>query len=63
MIKVTVGMSLCQHYGQCVAEAPAVFSLNSEDRLEYRAKSEDSELAAIEDAIDICPMQAISITD
>jgi len=61
MIKVEVDMSKCQHYGQCVFEAPTVFKLNAEDKLEYVAEVDDSERDNIEAAVDICPMQAIRI--
>jgi ferredoxin len=61
MIKVEVDMNKCQHYGQCVFEAPTVFKLNAEDKLEYVAEVDDSELDNIEAAVDICPMQAIRI--
>ena len=60
-IKIEVDMAKCQHYGQCVFEAPDVFRLNEDDKLEYTAEADDSELANVEAAIDICPMQAISI--
>lgn len=59
MIKVIVDMEKCQHYGQCVYEAPNIFKLNDEDKLEYLASADDSELANIQAAVDICPMQAI----
>jgi len=59
MIKVIVDMEKCQHYGQCVYEAPNIFKLNEEDKLEYLASADDSELANIQAAVDICPMQAI----
>jgi ferredoxin len=61
MIKVEVDMTKCQHYGQCVFEAPDVFKLNDEDKLEYVAEVDDSELDNVEAAVDICPMQAIRI--
>jgi ferredoxin len=61
MIKVEVDMTKCQHYGQCVFEAPTVFKLNNEDKLEYVAEVEDSEQDNVEAAVDICPMQAIRI--
>lgn len=60
-IKINVDMTKCQHYGQCVFEAPDVFRLNEDDKLEYTAEADDSELANIEAAIDVCPMQAIFI--
>jgi ferredoxin len=40
-----------------------VFRLNDDDKLEYNATAEDSELDNIEAAIDVCPMQAISLVD
>ena len=61
MIKVEVDMTKCQHYGQCVFEAPTVFNLNAEDKLEYVAEVDDSERDNVESAVDICPMQAIRI--
>jgi ferredoxin len=52
-------MEKCQHYGQCVFEAPDIFRLNSDDKLEYTATADDSGRGNIEAAIDVCPMQAI----
>ena len=56
-------MNKCQHYGMCVFEAPDVFKLNSDDKLEYTATADDSERANVEAAVDVCPMQAIFIVD
>lgn len=63
MIKIDVDMTKCQHYGMCVFEAPEVFKLNEDDKLEYVATADDSERANVEGAIDVCPMQAIFIRD
>jgi ferredoxin len=63
MLKVYVDMEKCQHYGQCVFEAPDIFRLNSDDKLEYTATADDSERGNIEAAIDVCPMQAIFLVD
>jgi ferredoxin len=63
MIKIHVDMEKCQHYGQCVFEAPTVFRLNDEDKLEYNGTAPDEELDNIEAAIDVCPMQAITLVD
>jgi ferredoxin len=63
MIKVKVDMDKCQHYGQCVFEAPNIFKLNSEDKLEYLATANDSEKSNVIAAADVCPMQAITITE
>jgi ferredoxin len=63
MIKINVDMNKCQHYGMCVFDAPNVFKLNTDDKLEYTATAEDSERANVEAAVDVCPMQAIFIVD
>jgi ferredoxin len=63
MIKVKVDMDKCQHYGQCVFEAPNIFKLNAEDKLEYLATTDDSEKSNVISAADVCPMQAITFTE
>jgi ferredoxin len=63
VIKIEVDMTLCQHYGQCVFEAPQVFKLNDDDKLEYLAEADDSERDNVEAAVDVCPMQAIRIVE
>ena len=60
-MKINVDMEKCQHYGQCVFEAPEVFKLNNDDKLEYLAEADDSQQANVEAAMDVCPMQAIFI--
>lgn len=61
MLNIEVDMSKCQHYGQCVFEAPDVFTLNQDDKLEYVGQVEESERENVEAAIDVCPMQAIRL--
>lgn len=63
MIKIHVDMDKCQNYGQCVFEAPNIFRLNDADELEYEATADDSERGNVEAAIDVCPMQAISLVE
>ena len=63
MITINVDMDKCQHYGQCVFEAPDVFKLNDDDKLEFVATADDSRSSDIESAVDVCPMQAISIVE
>jgi len=63
MIKIEVDMAQCQHYGQCVFEAPNIFKLNDDDKLEYVASANDSERDNVESAVDVCPMQAIRIVE
>jgi ferredoxin len=63
MIRIDVDMDKCQHYGQCVFEAPNIFVLNPDNKLEYVAEADDDERDNVESAVDVCPMQAISIRD
>lgn len=60
-IKVIVDADKCQHYGQCTFEAPEVFEMNDDGLLEYKDEVDDALLEKVEAAVDICPMQAISI--
>lgn len=63
VIKVDVDMDTCQNYGQCVFEAPTIFRLNDDEKLEYVADADDDLRDAVEAAIDVCPMQAIRIVE
>lgn len=62
-MKVWVDRSICDSHGQCTAVAPENFSLNKDGVLEYREDFPDEELDSIEDAIDACPVQAISLRE
>ena len=61
-MKITVAMDKCQHYGQCTFEAPTVFALNDDDKLEYVGEVDDALADQVEAAADVCPMQAIEIS-
>ena len=60
-MKVLVDMEKCQHYGQCVFEADDIFSLGEDGKLSYRSEVDENRRSAVESAVDVCPMQAISI--
>ena len=62
-LKIHVDREKCQHYGQCVFDAPNVFRLNDDDKLEYQSTADDSERENIQLAIEICPMQAIKFVE
>ncbi|WP_299558078.1 ferredoxin [uncultured Mycolicibacterium sp.] len=62
-MRVIVDMNLCQDHGQCVIAAPSVFSMTEDGKLEFNANPDESERAAVEEAADVCPMQAITIED
>jgi ferredoxin len=60
-VKVHVDMEKCQHYGQCVFEAEDVFSLGDDGKLVYKIDVDDSRRSDVESAVDVCPMQAITV--
>jgi ferredoxin len=61
-VKIYVDMDKCQHYGQCTFEAPTVFALNDDGKLEYIGDVDDALADQVEAAADVCPMQAIEIS-
>jgi ferredoxin len=62
-MRVTVDLNRCQDHGQCVIAAPSVFSMTDDGVLEYIRTPDDSERSDVEEAADVCPLQAISIED
>jgi ferredoxin len=62
VIKVVVDRDLCQDHGQCVFAAPQVFELDEEGKLEVLQEEVGEDLRdAVEEAADVCPVQAITI--
>ncbi|GGO12935.1 ferredoxin [Microbispora hainanensis] len=60
-MKVIVDMDVCKDHGQCVFSAPEVFQINENGRLVYEAEPDESLRDAVEEAADVCPLQAITI--
>ncbi|MFF4569323.1 ferredoxin [Streptomyces sp. NPDC001410] len=62
-MKVVVDMNKCQDHGQCVFAAPDVFQLDTDGRLAYVSDPDDALCDEVEEAADVCPLQAIRIED
>ncbi|MEZ5091442.1 ferredoxin [Nocardioides sp.] len=62
-MKVTVDLTRCQDHGQCAIAAPDVFRINDEGRLEYDGEPADDRRDDVEEAADVCPVQAILVED
>ncbi|NLU70492.1 ferredoxin [Streptomyces sp. HNM0574] len=62
-MKVIVDMDVCQDHGQCVFAAPEVFSLDADGRLGFVEHPDASLREEVEDAADVCPLQAIRVED
>ena len=60
-LDVIVDMDLCDGHGQCEFAAPAVFALDDEGELQYEAHPPASERGRVEQAIRLCPVQAIKL--
>lgn len=60
-MKITVDMAKCEDHGQCAIAAPVAFRMNDEGKLEYDSEVDDAHLEEIEEATDVCPVQAILI--
>ena len=62
-MKVIVDLDKCADHGQCVFAAPEIFQLDANGKLVYEPHPDDALLERAEDAMDVCPMQAITIQD
>ncbi|MFE1913121.1 ferredoxin [Streptomyces anandii] len=62
-MKVVVDMNKCQDHGQCVFAAPDVFRFDEAGRLAYVLDPDDALRDEVEEAADVCPLQAIRIED
>lgn len=62
-MRVSVDMTLCQDHGQCAIAAPSVFRINDDGKLEFDTDPDAAERSAVEEAADVCPVQAIAIED
>ncbi|WP_394436751.1 ferredoxin [Streptomyces sp. SGAir0957] len=62
-MKVVVDMNKCQDHGQCVFAAPDVFRFDDAGHLAYVADADDALRDEVEEAADMCPLQAIRIED
>ncbi|MFF1299091.1 MULTISPECIES: ferredoxin [unclassified Streptomyces] len=62
-MKVVVDMNKCKDHGQCVFAAPDVFQLDDNGRLAYVSDPDDALRDEVEEAADVCPLQAIRIED
>ena len=61
--KVIVDWNLCQDHGQCAFAAPDVFRIGDDGRMVVLVEEPDESLrGAVEDAADVCPVQAITIS-
>jgi ferredoxin len=61
-MKVVVDRALCENHGQCALIAEDVFRMNDEGVLEYESDPDESHRDDVEEAADLCPVQAILVS-
>ncbi len=62
-MKITVDRTLCQDHGQCAIAAPVVFQIDDDGKLDFDPSPEESLRDEVEEAADVCPVQAILVGD
>ncbi|MFC8435307.1 ferredoxin [Streptomyces sp. NPDC057253] len=62
-MNVHVDMDKCALHGQCSFAAPEVFDFDDNDDLVYDTTPDESQRAAVEQALRACPVVAIEIRD
>ncbi|BFU43983.1 ferredoxin [Krasilnikovia sp. MM14-A1004] len=62
-LEISVDNQRCHRYGFCQAEAPDVFRLREDGRLQYRGQPEVTLNAAVRSAVRACPMRAIQLKE
>jgi ferredoxin len=62
LLTIDIDMDKCQNYGQCVFEAEDIFQLDGEGNIQYTKDVPDDRQDDVDNAVDVCPMQAIIYT-
>ncbi|GAB3552403.1 ferredoxin [Actinopolyspora lacussalsi] len=61
-MKIVVDQVKCQNHGLCAISAPANFALDTDGKLQYHESFNEENIDDIEDAVDSCPLQAITLS-
>lgn len=62
-MKAIVNQDTCIGCGLCISTVPEVFEVNADGKAEACGHTTDENRAAVQEAIDACPVQAISTED
>ncbi|BCK78395.1 ferredoxin [Vescimonas fastidiosa] len=62
-MKAIVNQDTCIGCGLCISTVPEVFEVNADGKAEACGHTTDENRAAVQEAIDACPVQAISAED
>ena len=62
-MKAIVNQDTCIGCGLCISTVPEVFEVNADGKAEACGHTTEENRAAVQEAIDACPVQAISAED
>lgn len=62
-MRAIVNQDTCIGCGLCISTVPEVFEVNADGKAEACGHTTDENRAAVQEAIDACPVQAISAED
>ncbi|MFM2412081.1 MAG: hypothetical protein RLZZ587_414 [Actinomycetota bacterium] len=62
-MQVYVDRAKCDNHGQCTFSAPTIFRLDEQGILQYEEFADESLRNDVEEAADVCPLQAILVKD
>ncbi len=62
-MQVYVDRAKCDNHGQCTFSAPTIFRLDEQGVLQYEEFADESLRNDVEEAADVCPLQAILVKD
>lgn len=62
-MRVTVDTDACLRHARCCVSAPEVFELDDSGLLKVEEHPDPRHRNAVEDAVDGCPTQALSVQD
>jgi len=60
--RITVDFDVCEKHGQCVIAAPEAFWFDDAGDLQHHDAVEGQAATDAEDAVFLCPTQAITVT-
>lgn len=64
MMRITVDLDLCQGHGVCESEAPDVFEVSRDRKVNILDSSPpDDQRSAVDLAVTYCPTHALSVTE
>ena len=62
-MKAIVNQDTCIGCGLCISTVPEVFEVKTDGKAEAYGHTSEENKAAVQEAIDACPVQAISFDD